>query len=95
MASKEVEFDLDDFDFDEIVEYVCDNAEFIDLRLNAKIKRAIRYSEENYVDEILGENELYCKLSRVESLTDAMKLEVILENLDKLDYSQICDIFEK
>jgi len=95
MASREVEFDLDDFDFDEIIEYVCDNAGFIDRSLNAKLKRAIRYSEESYIDEVLDENELYRKLSRLESLTDIMKLEVILENLDKLDYLQICEIFEK
>ena len=95
MATREVEFDLDDFDFDEIIEYVCDNADIIDRSQNAKLKRAIRYSEESYVDEVLGENDLYRKLSRLESLTDVMKLEVILENLDKVDYLKICEIFEK
>jgi hypothetical protein len=93
MASIEVE--LDDFSFDEIIEYVCDNADYINSYQNGLLKKAIRYSEESYVDEVLDENQLYRKLSRLESLNDVMKLEVILENLDKLDYSQICEIFEK
>lgn len=95
MATREVEFDLDDFDLDEIIEYVCDNAELIDRRQNTQLKTAIRYAEESYIDEVLGENDLYRKLSRLESLTDVMKLEVILENLHKLDYLKICEIFEK
>jgi hypothetical protein len=95
MPIREVEFDLDDFDFDVILEYVCENADGITIRQNELLKKAIRYAEESYSDEVLAENDLYCKVSKIESLTDVMKLEVILENLHKLDYLKICEIFEK
>ena len=50
--------------------------------------------EESLSDEILNENELYKAIASRKSMIDQMKMEVILQHLDKYDYLQICEMFE-
>jgi hypothetical protein len=46
-------------------------------------------------EEILDNNEILKNLiAKRTSLIDQMKMEVILENLDKYEYLEICEMFE-
>jgi hypothetical protein len=46
-------------------------------------------------EEILDNNEILKNLiTKRTSLIDQMKMEVILENLDKYEYLEICEMFE-
>lgn len=95
MPSKEVEFDLDDFEMDDIIEHLKWNGETLNIRQVGKIRDIIKDCEYEFAQEELLKNVLYQKIKTFDSLNDTMKLEVILTNLNKFSYNEICDIFEK
>ena len=96
MASKsiDVDYDLDDFEMDEIIEHLSWNSNELTRGQVAKIKSVINDAEESLSDEILNENTLYKAIASRKSMIDKMKMEVILQHLDKYDYLQICEMFE-
>jgi hypothetical protein len=93
--TKEVEYDLDDFEVDEIIDHLDGLCEFT-REQTQKLKRIINDSEEEYAEEVLKENELYQAVISVnETLLDTMKLELILGNLGNVSYDQIYELFKK
>lgn len=91
----EVDMDLDDFEIDDIIEHLKWNSEDLNVRQVSEIREITKDCEYEFAQEELLKNVLYQKIKTFDSLNDTMKLEVVLTNLDKLSYNQICDIFEK
>jgi hypothetical protein len=96
MASKsiDVDYDLNDFDLDEIIEHLSWESSSLSRAQVSKIKQIINDSEESLSDEILNENKLYKSITFRNSMIDEMKMEVIIQNLDKYGYLEICEMFE-
>lgn len=93
--SKMVEYDLDDFEVDEIIDHLDGLCVFTQEQTR-KLKSIINDSEEEYSEEILKENELYqAVIACNNSLDDTMKLELILDNLGDVSYDQIYKLFKK
>jgi ADP-dependent phosphofructokinase/glucokinase len=92
--SIDVDYDLDDFDLDEIIEHLSWNSNELKRGQVTKIKSVINDAEESISDEILNENTLYKAIASRKSMIDQMKMEVILQHLDKYCYLQICEMFE-
>ena len=90
----EVDMDLDDFEIDDVIEHLKWNAEELNVRQVGKIREITKDCEYEFAQEELLKNVLYQKIKTFDTLNDTMKLEVILTNLDKFSYNQICDIFE-
>jgi len=82
MPTKSIDYDLDDFDLDEIIEHLSWNSNELTRGQVAKIKSVINDAEESLSD------------TPSNSMIDQMKMEVILQHLDKYDYLQICEMFE-
>jgi hypothetical protein len=78
--SIDVDYDLDDFDLDEIIDHLSWNSEELTKKQVSKIKEIINDSEES--------------ITPSNSMINQMKMEVILQHLDKYDYLQICEMFE-
>jgi hypothetical protein len=78
--SIDVDYDLDDFDLDEIIDHLSWNSEELTKEQVSKIKEIINDSEES--------------ITPSNSMINQMKMEVILQHLDKYDYLQICEMFE-
>jgi len=82
MPTKSIDYDLDDFDLDEIIEHLSWESDSLSKAQVSKIKEIINDSEESLSD------------TPSNSMIDQMKMEVILQHLDKYDYLQICEMFE-
>jgi len=78
--SIDVDYDLDDFDLDEIIDHLSWNSEELTKEQVSKIKKIINDSEES--------------ITPSNSMINQMKMEVILQHFDKYDYLQICEMFE-
>ena len=78
--SIDVDYDLDDFDLDEIIDHLSWNSEELTKEQVSKIKEIINDSEES--------------ITPSNSMINQMKMEVILQHFDKYDYLQICEMFE-
>ena len=90
------EFDLDEFDFDEIIEHLNWNQNELTRSQVNTLRRIIKDCEYCFAQEELDKNEIYQKIKSLSnSLNDIMKLEVILSNINKFNYEKICEIFEK
>jgi len=55
----------------------------------------IKEGEENLVDDILKENEIYTMATSYSTINDEIKVRMVLENLHKFTLTQISQIFEK
>lgn len=92
--SVELDYDLDDFTTEEIIDHLeweADNFTTFELQ---KLKKIVKDSDECFADQVLAENYLYQKIDTLPSAVDKWKLEVILENLHKYSYTEICEMFE-
>jgi hypothetical protein len=78
--SIDIDYDLNDFDLDEIIDHLSWNSEELTKAQVSKIKEIINDSEES--------------ITPSNSMINQMKMEVILQHLDKYDYLQICEMFE-
>jgi hypothetical protein len=78
--SIDIDYDLNDFDLDEIIDHLSLNSEELTKAQVSKIKEIINDSEES--------------ITPSNSMINQMKMEVILQHLDKYDYLQICEMFE-
>ncbi|MEI6880375.1 MAG: hypothetical protein WCK82_03455 [Bacteroidota bacterium] len=90
----DVDCDLSDFELDEIIEHLSWESSSLTRAQVSRIKHIINDSEESLSDEILNENKLYKSITSRNSMIDEMKMEVIIQNLDKYGYLEICEMFE-
>lgn len=92
--SVEIDYELDDFSIEEILDHLeweADNLTTFEL---TKLKKIVKDTDECFADQVLAENYLYQKIENLPSAVDRWKLEVILENLHKYTYAEICEMFE-
>ena len=90
--SEEFESDLSEFSTEDIIDHLkWEDLSHSELR---DLKKIVRDTDESFAEEVLAENSLYQKIISLESATDRWKLDVILENLDKYTYAEICEMFE-
>jgi hypothetical protein len=90
----EIEFDLDDFTTEEIIDHLeweADNLTTFELQ---RLKKIVKDTDECFADQVLGENYLYQQIESLTSAIDRWKLDIILKNLDKYTYLEICEMFE-
>lgn len=93
MAEKVIYVDLDDFDVDDIIEHL--NHETITHEQKKRLKQIIRDAEVDLAEEILSQDVLYQKLSKIQdSMVEEMKLEIVLNNISKFSLTEIIDLFE-
>lgn len=92
---REVEFDLDDFTEDEMIEHLESYAHHLDMKQIKRLRNVIKEGEENLVDDILKENEIYTLVTSYSTINDEIKIKIILENLHKFSLTEISKIFEK
>ena len=84
--------DLSDFSNDEIINHLR-YEDFSHSQLR-ELKKIVKDSDESFADQVLAENQLYQRVVSLDSATDKWKFEVILENLGKYTYAEICEMFE-
>jgi hypothetical protein len=92
--SEEFDTDLDDFSTEEIIDHLeweADNLTSFELK---KLKKIVKDTDECFADQVLGENYLYQQIESLTSAIDRWKLDIILKNLDKYTYAEICEMFE-
>ena len=81
---------LDEFDSDEIINHLENISKHLTEKQINKLRKICGLSpSENFKYVNLSE-----KIKKENLLVNDMKLEVILNNLDKYDYAKICEIFE-
>lgn len=86
---------LDDFSIDEILEHLEWRADYITLSQLNQLKTITKDTDESFAEQMLAENALYQKIISLDSAVDMWKMEVIIQNLQKFSYTEICQIFEK
>ena len=92
--SREVEFDLSDFSLEEILEHLDSNSNELTKVQKNKLKEIIDDVEEDLTFRELCDDPMYQAATSVSSLNNVMKMEVIVANIDKYTYPQICELFE-
>ena len=91
----EIDYDLDDFTTEEIIEHLGWEADNLTDHELTELKKIVKDVDECFAEQVLAENYLYQQIERVTSAVDSWKLDVILDNLDKYTYTEICEMFEK
>lgn len=91
--SEEFESDLSDFSTEDIIDHL--KWESLSHSQLKELKEIVKDTDESFADEVLAENSLYQKIISLDSATDRWKIEIVLENLDKYTYAEICEMFEK
>jgi hypothetical protein len=95
MGKKDIDIDLDDFSIDEIIQHLTWESDKITKTQLNDLKSLTKDVAEDISEQVLKENTLYQKIISLESSVDKWKMDVILKNLDKFNYLEICEIFEK
>ncbi len=93
--SEEFESDLDDFSMEDILDHLEWEADSMSLDELNKLKKIVKDTDETFAEQVLSENRLYQKIEALTSAEDHWKIDVVLENLHKFSYVEICQIFEK
>lgn len=86
--------DLDDFSIEEILDHLEWEADSMTQSELNKLKKIAKDTDETFAEQVLAENTLYQKIISLGSAEDVWKMEVIIENLRKFTYTEICQIFE-
>lgn len=95
MGKKNIDIDLDDFSIDEIIQHLTWESDKITKTQLNDLKSLTKDVAEDISEQVLKENILYQKIVSLDSSVDKWKMDVILKNLDKFNYLEICEIFEK
>lgn len=90
----EVDYDLDDFTTEEIIEHLKFEASNFTTHELKELKEIVKDTDECFAEQVLSENSLYQKIVSLPSSIDVWKLEIVLENLHKYSYLEICEMFE-
>jgi hypothetical protein len=86
--------ELGEFTIEEIIEHLEWEADNITLHEFKKLKEIVKDVDEVFSEKTLAENYLYQKILSLECAIDRWKLDIILENLHKHTYNEICEFFE-
>lgn len=92
--SEEFDTYLDDFSTEEILDHLEWEADSFTPSELKKLKKIVKDTDECFADQVLAENYTYQKIESLTSAVDKWKLDVILENLHKYTYTEICEMFE-
>ena len=86
-----IDIQLDEFGDDEIINYLERNIHHVSSKNLSRLRSLCGFKQ----PPTSSFGELYEKISKRNLFVDDLKMEIILKNIDKYDYQQICEFFEK